>query len=63
MTIVHTDASASWQSRIVYAAAALFTLASGATNVIDGWQKGTDLASSLVWAGLPPAKWSDLKYA
>lgn len=52
MTILHTDASASWQSRIVYIAAALFTLASGAINVIYGWQKGTDLPTSLVWSAV-----------
>ena len=27
----------------------------GATNVIYGWQKGTDLPTSLVWAGVAGA--------
>lgn len=46
------DASASMQARVCFIAALLFTLASSGTNVIYGWNKGTDLPSSLVWAGV-----------
>lgn len=46
------DASASWQGRVCFVAAAVFSLASGGTNLIYGWNKGTDLPSSLVWAGV-----------
>lgn len=52
MSIVSTDASASWQARVCFIAAALFSLASGGTNVLYGFAKGTDLPSSLVWAGV-----------
>ena len=38
-----------------YFSAAVFIGASGATNVIYGWQKGTDLPSSLVWTGVAGA--------
>ena len=33
-----------------YAAALIFTAASGTTNLLYGWDKGTDFGSSLVWA-------------
>jgi hypothetical protein len=52
MTIVPMAHGHSWQARICYIAAALFTLASGGTNLIYGWSKGTDIASSLVWAAV-----------
>ncbi|KAB2919960.1 MAG: winged helix-turn-helix domain-containing protein [Hyphomicrobiaceae bacterium] len=52
MTIVPTGTPSSWQERTCYAAAALFSLASGGTNFIYGWTKGTDTASSLVWASV-----------
>src|SRR5206468_12438618 len=35
--------------------AAVFIGASGATNVLFGWQKGSDLPTSLVWAGVAGA--------
>jgi hypothetical protein len=41
-----------WPARLSFAAASLFTLASGGTNLIYGWSKGTDTASSLVWAAV-----------
>jgi hypothetical protein len=49
---LHTPAGPSWPARFAYAAALMFTLASGGTNLIYGWSKGTDTASSLVWAGV-----------
>ena len=39
-----------WPARLAYAAALIFTAASGTTNLLYGWGKGTDFGSSLVWA-------------
>ena len=47
-----TTAAGVWPARLCYAAAAIFSLASGGTNLIYGWNKGTDLPSSLVWAAV-----------
>jgi hypothetical protein len=47
-----TSAGAIWPARLAYIAAALFTAASGGTNVIYGWNKGADLSSSLVWSAV-----------
>src|SRR6202521_4610956 len=44
-----------WPRRMAYLAALIFTAASGATNVVFGWQKGGDLAGSLVWAAVAGA--------
>jgi hypothetical protein len=41
-----------WPARAAYFSAAIFISASGLTNLSYGWQKGTDLPSSLVWAGV-----------
>ena len=41
-----------WPARLSYMAAGLFTFASAGTNLIYGWSKGTDTASSLVWAAV-----------
>jgi hypothetical protein len=41
-----------WPARLSYIAAGLFTLASAGTNLIYGWSKGTDTATSLVWAAV-----------
>src|SRR5436190_23152055 len=41
-----------WPARLSYMAAGLFTLASAGTNLIYGWSKGADTASSLVWAAV-----------
>jgi hypothetical protein len=41
-----------WPARLTFIAAGLFTLASGGTNLIYGWSKGTETASSLVWAAV-----------
>ena len=41
-----------WPARLSFVAAGLFTLASSGTNLIYGWSKGTDPASSLVWAAV-----------
>ena len=51
MSVITTGASP-WPARCAYLSAAIFTVASGGTNLIYGWQKGTDLAGSLVWAGV-----------
>ena len=47
-----TTAAGVWPVRLCYAAAAIFSLASGGTNLIYGWNKGGDLPSSLVWAAV-----------
>ena len=39
-----------WPARLSFLAAGMFTLASGGTNLFYGIAKGTDAASSLVWA-------------
>ena len=41
-----------WPARLSYLAAGLFTAASTGTNLIYGWSKGADTASSLVWAAV-----------
>jgi hypothetical protein len=48
----HIAGGSSWPAQLAYVAAALFTLASGGTNLIYGWSKGTDTATSLVWAAV-----------
>src|SRR5438552_3518248 len=50
-----TTPGAIWPARLAYVAAGIFTAASGGTNLIYGWQKGGDLAGSLVWAGVAGA--------
>jgi hypothetical protein len=47
-----TRAGAIWPARLAYVAAALFTAASSGTNLIYGWNKGTDFSGSLVWAAV-----------
>jgi hypothetical protein len=54
MSIPTTTASP-WPCRAAYFSAAVFIGASGATNVLYGWSKGTDLPTSLVWAGVAGA--------
>src|SRR5262245_6222834 len=54
MSIPTTTASP-WPSRAAYLSAAVFIGASSATNVLYGWQKGTDLPTSLVWAAVAGA--------
>jgi hypothetical protein len=54
VTIPTTTASP-WPSRAAYFSAAVFIGASGATNILFGFQKGTDLPTSLVWAGVAGA--------
>jgi hypothetical protein len=44
-----------WPVRIAYLSAAIFTAASGGTNIIFGWSKGSDLPTSLVWAAVAGA--------
>ena len=50
-----TTAAGVWPARLCYAAAAIFSAASGGTNLIYGWNKGVDLPTSLVWAGVSVA--------
>ena len=54
MTIPTTTASP-WPARCAYISAAIFTAASGLTNLNYGWQKGDTLATSLVWSGVAGA--------
>ena len=54
MTTPTTTASP-WPARCAYISAAIFTAASGLTNLIYGWQKGDTLATSLVWSGVAGA--------
>jgi hypothetical protein len=44
-----------WPARAAYFSAAIFTGASGSINVTYGWQKGGDLAGSLIWAAVAAA--------
>ena len=44
-----------WPARAAYLSAAIFSAASGITNLNYGWSKGSDPASSLVWAGVAGA--------
>jgi hypothetical protein len=53
--VVDTPAGQQWPVRFAYAATAIFIAASGSTNLIYGWHKGTDLAGSLVWASVSVA--------
>jgi hypothetical protein len=52
---IPTTTASPWPPRAAYFSAAVFIGASGATNVIYGWQKGTDLPTSFVWAGVAGA--------
>jgi hypothetical protein len=54
VTILTATASL-WPSRAACFSAAVFIGASGATNVLNGWQKGIDLPTSLVWSGVAGA--------
>src|SRR6185436_18016177 len=44
-----------WPGRCAYISATIFIAASGATNIVYGWSKGDNLATSLVWAGVAGA--------
>jgi hypothetical protein len=50
--VLSTTTGHQWPSRAAYLAASVFIAASGATNIAYGWQKGSDLVTSLVWAGV-----------
>lgn len=53
MTAISTTAGNRWPSRLAYTAAAIFTAASGGTNLLYGWSKGgSDLGASLVWSAV-----------
>jgi uncharacterized membrane protein len=54
MTIPTTTASP-WPARAAFFSAAIFTAASAGTNVLYGWQKGSDVPSSVVWASVAAA--------
>jgi hypothetical protein len=47
--VVPTTGGSIWPARLAYAAALVFTGASAGTNAIYGWQRGADLAGSLIW--------------
>src|SRR6476469_1158489 len=49
---MHLSTASPWPSRAAYVAAAVFLGAWGAINLTYGWQKGTDLPSSLTWAAV-----------
>lgn len=49
---VNTPGGSLWPARLAYVAAAIFSLASGLTNITYGWSKGADTASSVVWAAV-----------
>ena len=49
---VNTPGGSAWPARLAYLAAAIFSLASGLTNITYGWSKGADTASSVVWAAV-----------
>jgi hypothetical protein len=55
--ILHTSGSGGtqWPARLAYCAAAIFSAASGITNLHYGFSKGSDLASSLVWTAVAGA--------
>jgi hypothetical protein len=50
-----TPTGAIWPARLAYTAAGIFAAASTGTNLIYGWQKGTDLGGSLAWAAVSVA--------
>ena len=52
---IPTTTASPWPARCAYISAAIFTAASGLTNLNYGWQKGDTLATSLVWAGVAGA--------
>lgn len=49
---ISTSAGASWPAKLAYAASLMFALASGLTNLSYGVSRGTDFASSTVWASV-----------
>ena len=52
---IPTATASPWPARCAYISAAIFTAASGLTNLTYGWQKGDTLATSLVWSGVAGA--------
>src|SRR5262249_42137543 len=52
---VHTPGGSPWPARCAYAAAGLFSAASGVTNLLYGIAKGTDFGTSLVWGAVSVA--------
>jgi hypothetical protein len=52
---VHTPGGSPWPARCAYAAAGLFSAASGITNLLYGITKGTDFGTSLVWGAVSAA--------
>jgi hypothetical protein len=52
---IPTTAASPWPARAAYFSASIFISASGVTNVIYGFNKGDNLATSLVWAGVAGA--------
>lgn len=52
MTLPVTSNASSLATRLSFAAALIFTSASTGTNLLYGWNKGTDAYTSLVWAAV-----------
>jgi hypothetical protein len=52
---MQVSSASPWPSRAAYMAAAVFLCASGAVNLTYGWNKGSDIASSLTWAAVSVA--------
>src|SRR5262245_28709924 len=52
---VHTPGGSPWPARCAYAAAGLFSAASGVTNLLYGIAKGTDFGTSVVWGTVSAA--------
>ena len=51
MTLLPAGASP-WPARLAYCAAGIFIAASGGTNFTYGWAKGSDFATSMIWAAV-----------
>jgi hypothetical protein len=47
-----TPAGVTWPARLAYAAAGIFSLASGSMNFLYGMAKRTDASSSAVWCAV-----------
>jgi hypothetical protein len=52
---LHTPRASAWPVWIAFGASAIFSFASAGTNAIQGWAKGSDFATSLVWLSVSVA--------
>ncbi|RTL67522.1 MAG: hypothetical protein EKK41_16870 [Hyphomicrobiales bacterium] len=50
-----TTSASRWPARAAWLSAAIFSTASISTNTVYGWSKGTDLPTSIIWAGVAAA--------